>query len=373
MRILHLSDAGLPDIRPERSALYARKKGWDVIFAGGRPVQGQTFNAFQKTFYRYWRPQEKTGFPTFLRRVERWVRKLIREENPDLIHAHDIFAGKVALNVGFPFVYDDHEIWGSRIAYQGSNVIKRDRTLLRRIATWYAIHNWRKWEPTILRSAPIIAVSEEIAQLYRRVQPNTYVIPNVPTQQEVSMIPPNTNIDEEFRIAYISRHETPLSQRNDASALRLWLENQFGAKLVYIGPTVIETKEVINHGFVSHGKMLEILATCDAALMGQQLPLPLYSIQNRFPLFLHAGLKTIVHENMIVEARFCTQNSVGWVWHSADDLKAIINRLVQDFSNDVEEWNRDKQRIRGVADQHLLWSRYSDQLEQAYNTALTPD
>ena len=214
-------------------------------------------------------------------------------------------------------------------------------------------------------------VSEEIAQEYRQVQPHTFVLPNVPTQREVSMIPPNTNIDKEFRLAYVSRHDLPLSKRNDATALRLWLENQFGAKLVYIGPTVIETQEVENHGFVSHEKMLEIMATCDAALMGQQLPLPLYSIQNRFPLFLHAGLKTIVPENMVVEARFCRQNHVGWVWSSGDELKSMIKRLVREYFDGVAQWNRDKQRIRTVADEHLLWRRYSDQLEQAYNAALT--
>jgi glycosyltransferase involved in cell wall biosynthesis len=370
MKILHLSDAGLPDIRPERSALYVRNKGWDVIFAGGRPIEKQIFNAFSKTYYRYWRPSEKTGFPRSLRNVEEWVRNLIDEEKPDLIHAHDIFAGKVALNLGYPFVYDDHEIWGSRITRQGASVIKRDKTLIRRIATRYAMRNWRKWEPQILQSAPVLAVSEEIVQEYRKVQPHTYYLPNVPNQQEISMIPPNTNIDDEFRIAYVSRHDVPLSQRNDATALRLWLENRFGAKLVYIGPKIIETTEVENHGFVSHKRMLEIMATCDIALMGQQLPVPLFSLQNRFPLFLHAGLKIIIPENMIVEAKFCHQFQIGWVWSSREDLKLTLTQIIKDYFKNVAQWNHDKQRIREIAGQHFIWDRYADQLDQAYDAAL---
>jgi glycosyltransferase involved in cell wall biosynthesis len=371
MKILHFSDCGLPDIRVERAALAATEKGWEVVFAGGRPVTNQIFDVFKQTHYRHWKPIEKTGFPRSLRDLRNWLTYLIRKEEPDLVHAHDLFAAKVALDVGYPFVFDDHEIWGPRITRQGSLVLKRQRTHFRRLATWYAILNWRKWEPQILRSAPCITVSEEIAQLYRDIQPHSFAIPNVPSSREIDMIPSNRNIDDEFRIAYISRHEQPLGQRRDTEALRVWLENRFNAKLVFVGPQVIETEEVENHGFVSHQEMLRIITDCDIALMGQKTSLPVHSFQNRFPLFLHAGLKTIVPNNKITARKFCEQHKVGWSWDSAQKLKATIQDLLREYVANVTEWNKEKSRVRNVAGKFLLWKYFEKQLEQVYKAALS--
>jgi glycosyltransferase involved in cell wall biosynthesis len=371
MKILHFSDCGLPDIRVERAALAATENGWEVVFAGGRPVTGQIFNVFKQTRYRHWKPIEKTGFPTSLRGLQNWLKHLIRKEEPDLIHAHDLFAAKVAMDVGYPFVFDDHEIWGPRITRQGSRVLKRERTRFRRLATWYAILNWRKWEPKILRSAPCITVSEEIAELYRDIQPNTFAIPNVPSSLEVNMIPTNRNIDDEFRIAYISRHDLPLGQRRDTEALRVWLEHRFDAKLVFVGPTVIETEEVENHGFVSHQEMLRIITDCDIALMGQKTALPVHSYQNRFPLFLHAGLKTIVPKNKITARKFCDQHKVGWTWDSAQKLKVLIPKLLREYSDNVSKWNKEKTRVRRIANKFLLWKYFEKQLERVYDAVLS--
>jgi len=371
MRILHLSDVGLPDTRVERAALYAVKKGWEVIFAGGRPAESQLLNVFKRIRYRPWYPTEKTGLPFTLRKLKQWLQHLIREEKPDLIHAHDVFAGKVALEVDHPFVYDDHEIWASRISYQGAQAVKRNRTLIRRAGAWVALRAWRKWEPQIIQNAPVIAVSEEIAKLYKRIQPQTYVIPNLPTSQEVAMIPPNQNITGEFRIAMISRDDWPLQMRPDRVALQVWLENRLGARLVFIGPKAIETEEVENHGFVSHEEMLRILSSCDVALLGQRWDLPLYSFQNRFPYFLHTGLKVIVPLEDITEVNFSRQYDVGWSWNSSSELKELIQQLTQQYHADEKNWNLDKVRVRKVAKDHLLWEHYANQLEKAYEATLS--
>jgi len=371
MKILHFSDVGLPDTRVERAALYAQKKGWEVVFAGGRPSQNQIFDVFKIVHYRHWGPYEKTGFFGTLSKVRNWLRRLIREEEPDLIHAHDLFAGKVALDVGHPFVYDDHEIWGSRISYQGDDVIKRNRTLTRRLAIRFAFRNWRKWDAQLLRTTPIITVSKQFAQLYHQINPHVFVIPNVPTRQEVELIPANKNINEEFRIAYVSRDDLPLKQRSDRMALELWLQNHFGASLVFIGHPVIETKEVINTGYVSHKKMLQIFSTCDVALLGKWTRLPVFSLQNRFSLFLHAGLKSIVPVTKPTEADFCQQHNVGWSWSCAEELKGIIQQLTREYFTDVNQWNKEKSRVREVANNYLLWSHYANQLENAYEVALS--
>ncbi|MFX0198331.1 MAG: glycosyltransferase [Candidatus Hodarchaeota archaeon] len=371
MKILHISDVGLPEARLERSAIYAKQKGWEVVFAGGKPVERQIFNAFEKIYYRPWKAYEKTGLPGTLQNTRRWLRRVLHEEKPDLIHAHDLFAGKLALDMGYPFVYDDHEIWASRIALDETHALKRDRTLLRRLGTKVAVRSWRKWEPEILRAAPVLVVSEEIADFYRNVQSQCFVIPNVPTTKEVEMIPANINIDDEFRIGIVAREKVSLNQRRDRVALQVWLENRFGASLVFIGPPVINTEEVKNYGLVSHQEMLRILSTCDAALLGQWTQLPLFSFQIRFSLVLHAGLKVIQPFNRVTQVKFCDRHNAGWSWKSSDQLKNLLKELTREYFADVDHWNREKQRIRKVAQHYLIWSDYADQLEKAYEAALS--
>ncbi|MFX1299476.1 MAG: hypothetical protein ACFFDE_00930, partial [Promethearchaeota archaeon] len=60
-----------------------------------------------------------------------------------------------------------------------------------------------------------------------------------------------------------------------------------------------------------------------------------------------------------------------WSWSSADELKSIIQRLVRDYFADVIRWNAEKPKVREVAKHYLLWSHYANQLEKAYDAALS--
>ena len=43
--------------------------------------------------------------------TEKSFKKVILDCKPDLIHAHNFVAGKLACESGIPFIYDDHEYW----------------------------------------------------------------------------------------------------------------------------------------------------------------------------------------------------------------------------------------------------------------------
>ncbi len=397
VKILHLSDGGLPDTRIERDAFWAVNNGHEVVFAGGyRSKQppskvNQIFNVFERLHWHQWGSFEHTGFPQTLRRLRNWLKGLLRKEEPDFIHAHDIYAAKIAMDVGHPFIYDDHENWGLRLLFEEPHKI-RQRVGPQKMVRWASVQTWKQWEQKILRTAPTITVSQEVARSYKQVQPNTFVVPNLPNKREIALIPPNRNIDSEFRIAYIRRMAPEVSSsvfefpflsrfapsmqkhlgayaKSDADVLKLWESQRVGAKLVFVGHQVIDTEEVENHGFCSHEDMLATIADCDAALMGKKIRFPYYSFQNTYPLVMHAGLKTLVHETMLLQSKFNQQHNVGWTWSTSADLKQIIQRLVKEYFSDVMAWNEEKQRVRDVAMQHLLWERYADQLKQAYEVA----
>ncbi|MFX1509733.1 MAG: glycosyltransferase, partial [Promethearchaeota archaeon] len=254
---------------------------------------------------------------------------------------------------------------------------------------WISVQTWKQWEQKILRSAPTITVSHEVAQSYKRVQPKTFVVPNLPNKREISLIPSNRNVDSEFRIAYIRRMAPQVSSsvlqlrflsrfapsmqkhlgayaKSDAEVLELWETQRLGAKLVFVGHPVIDTEEVENHGFCSHEDMLSIIADCDAALLGKQIRFPFYSFQNTYSLVMHAGLKTLVHDTMLLQSQFNQQHNTGWTWSTGADLKQLVQRLVKEYFSDVAAWNAEKQRVRAIAKKHLIWEKYADQLKQAY-------
>ncbi|MFX0198332.1 MAG: glycosyltransferase [Candidatus Hodarchaeota archaeon] len=372
MKILHLSDGTLPDIRIERAAINAIEKKHEVIFAGGAPVTGQIFNAFTKTYSQPWTRYQRLGIPFTARTHQKWLWQILQHEEPDLIHAHDLFAGKLALDLGYPFVYDDHEYWGVQIKDAGTQLWQPRREPHRRLALSFATRNWRRWEALILHQTPCITVSEEIARIYRKIQPNTYVIPNVPTRKETKIIPPNTPIDSEFRVAYISaRGDLAFDARGDAAALGLWRENQMEAKLVFVGPQILKSSNVENHGFVPHNDMFQIIANCDVALMGWETSFPHLSIQNKFALFLHTGLRTMLPKSLVVMGRFATHHNVGWIWHSPDELKTLIQELSNSYFADPDAVNQEKKRTRAVAQKYLLWEQYEARLYEAYEAVLS--
>lgn len=394
VKILHLSDGGLPDTRIERDAFWAVNQGYEVVFAGGYrakqpPTQvSQIFNVFERMHWHHWGPIERAGVPFTLRRLRRWLRGVLRQEEPDFIHAHDIYAAKVALDVGYPFIYDDHENWGLRLVFEEPHKI-RQRVGPQKVVRWVSVQTWKQWEQKILRAAPTITVSHEVARSYQRVQPDTFVVPNLPNKREIALIPPNRNIDSEFRIAYIRRMAPQVSSsvfqfrvlswfapsmqthlgayaKSDAEVLELWETHRLGAKLVFVGHPVIDTEEVENHGFCSHADMLGIIADCDVALLGKKIRFPYYSFQNTYSLVMHAGLKALVHKTMLLQSHFNQQHKVGWTWTNGEDLRLLIQRLNEEYSSDVATWNAEKQRVRDVAMKHLLWENYADQLKQAY-------
>ena len=101
MKILHLSDRGLPDWRIEKAATTALKAGHEVLFGGGKEVIGYDRKIFFKTYKINWGARARRGIPFYWHNVKKQVERILREARPDIVHAHDIFAAKWYLNLEF--------------------------------------------------------------------------------------------------------------------------------------------------------------------------------------------------------------------------------------------------------------------------------
>ena len=110
MRILHLSHESLPDWRVEKSAIMSSKLGHEVIFAGRKPSNDYSRKTFSKICEINWTAKARMGIPFYWHSVKRQVQRIIKQVNPDIVHAHNIFSAKMISELELPYVYDDHAV-----------------------------------------------------------------------------------------------------------------------------------------------------------------------------------------------------------------------------------------------------------------------
>lgn len=112
MKILSISSDPLPDSRVEKAAYTAKKKGHTIFFAGPQ-IRNFAFplKTFEKTYSTPFKRVANLRLPPYWNQLTKSLEKVISDCKPDLIHAHNIIAGKLACELDTPFVYDDHEYW----------------------------------------------------------------------------------------------------------------------------------------------------------------------------------------------------------------------------------------------------------------------
>ena len=93
MRVLHLSDDGLPDSRVEKAALTGKKNGFEVFF-GGRFNTNSHSPAFSRIYPIEWTAEAMIGIPYFYDRIKKQVKKLVDKLRPDIVTFTQYWIGK---------------------------------------------------------------------------------------------------------------------------------------------------------------------------------------------------------------------------------------------------------------------------------------
>ncbi|MDN5868337.1 MAG: hypothetical protein L0H55_13200, partial [Candidatus Nitrosocosmicus sp.] len=200
LKILHLSNEGLPDWRVEKYAITALNLGHELIFAGLKPVNYDR-DTFSKLYEVNWTSKARYGIPNYWHAVKKQINNILQETRPDLVHAHNIFSARMMIEFDLPFVYDDHEYWSkqSQFLLEMEKLNKNKKTplnrlpvdLLRqtktRIVNYHVIRLWSRWEREVVSSVPTITVSDEIANGLKLVGDNekVFVVPNYPMRNEI--------------------------------------------------------------------------------------------------------------------------------------------------------------------------------------------
>ena len=81
LKVLHLSESSLPDWRIEKSAITAKREGYDVFFAGENGLREYRNVIFNKIYQFHWNMRAKYKFPFSYQIVKKKLTKLLKKSD----------------------------------------------------------------------------------------------------------------------------------------------------------------------------------------------------------------------------------------------------------------------------------------------------
>ncbi|MFW9964733.1 MAG: hypothetical protein ACFFCX_14290 [Candidatus Sifarchaeia archaeon] len=329
MKILHISDGGLPDPRVERMALTMRKEGHELVFLGGKEVKGQHLSVFSKTETEPLGIGVSITHNPFLKR--RWLKK-INEMKPDIIHAHNIVVGNFLLEMGYPAILDDHENLSAQ------SFVFRARPFIRRTAARTLVRKFPVWERELADRFPVLTVSEGIADYYREFTDRVGVVINVPYLSEVEWL---QNPPSRKGLVYMGRDFSwpRFSPWRDMSGIRELLDFDIISGL-------------------SHKDMMIELTKHRIGLIPFR-PHPFHSkcSLNKMYEYLHAGLQ------VVLTGRFIEGLDENTYLHPFNDFTDIVDTVCS-----VPE--ADPEKIMEFARKNYFWEKQENIVKEAYSKSL---
>jgi glycosyltransferase involved in cell wall biosynthesis len=350
----------------------AVKNGHEAFFAGERPSEGYESPAFSKILNVDWMVGFKVdrvsagmlGVQPYWNQIKKQVNKIVEAVSPDIIHAHDIYPAKMALELGLPFVYDDHEYWSKHTSlirmHSSSSLVKN---IVKRLGKRFVGTRFPEWEKEIVSSAPVITVSDTIisdfSEMYQ--SKRLFLVPNYPTLHEVrdfqrprqhsNMISVYAGTDD---LAKMTPH------RNIRGFPELFEANDIG-NLVMIGPKGQSSAKVRYTGFVRREEMYSEMANGSIGILPWQSHwFHKYSNPNKAYEYAHAGLFVVCTSSFEAVANTLKENCVTF-----DDYSSLTSQLAS-MKNDMDDLYNKRLKIFEFARSKLIWENNEKNILSAY-------
>lgn len=382
MRILHLSDSGLPDWRIEKAATTGLKAGHEVVFGGEKKASSYDRRIFFDFYEIIWSERSRRGIPIYWHTVKKQVGRMLRDVRPDLVHAHDIFAAKMISEFGVPFVYDSHEYWSeyTKILIESNRSASRNvksnppkkilRELARHFLNNYTLRLWRKWEEELVsHDNPTITVSDEIAEKLRsRNNSNNtinriFVVPNFPMKSEVEGFKKPQHHDRLSCVyAGLSRNDKVVpSHRNLDGLTDAFNNNQIG-DLTLIGGQRNKSIGNISHlSFLPREAMYKEMFKHSIGLIPWRRHwFHTYANPNKAYEYAHAGLFVMCPSSLRPVV-----NTLKEHCDTFDDYADMVSRLTY-FRDNLDELYNKRLKTFAFAGSNLIWERHEQNIIQAY-------
>jgi glycosyltransferase involved in cell wall biosynthesis len=377
MRILHLSDDGLPDWRVEKSAITAKKAGHEVFFAG-RLTTVVNSTIFSQVHKITWTAGAMVGIPYFYHRVKRQIEKLVKQIRPDIIHSHNIGSAKMAFDLGLPTVFDDHEYFAMLTRVNAENLkiqhsqesqsglVKFKQKTRMSFISHQSISNWTKWEKELVLSVPTITVSEQILQELQKLgdqkAKKIVVVPNFPLKDElVAFTEPRKH--EHLASVYAggdSKHKK-VTNRDISGLTDLFIENDIG-NLTVIGWETPESAEKYKAtGFLPRDKMFSEMIQHSIGLIPwkKHWSHPFLN-PNKAYEYAHAGLFVMLTSDMKSVITTLGDNCLPF-----DDYDDLASKLAY-FRANTDELYEKRLRTFNFARANLVWEQHERKILDTY-------
>jgi hypothetical protein len=375
MRILHLSDDGLPDWRVEKSALSAKKKGYEVFFAGRLNSIAQS-TVFSETYPINWTAAAMIGIPYYYRRLKKQIEKLVKQVRPDIVHSHNIGSAKISHHLGLPMVFDDHEYFRMLSLVNAENIkfqngVQLTSGLKRTIQSMklsfisrQSISNWTKWEKELVSSVPTITVSEQIAQeltMDRDGGKEIFVVPNFPMEAEASEFSePKSHKFLSCVYAGGDSKQKQVTNRDISGLTNLFVDNDIG-NLTIIGWEAESSEKFKATGFVARDKMFSEMSQNSTGLIPwkKHWSHPFLN-PNKAYEYAHAGLFVMLNPDLT-----SVINALGDNCLTFEDYDDLASKL-EYFKTNMDDLYEKRLKIFNYARTKLVWEKHDKKILDAY-------
>ena len=379
MKVLHLSEYGLPDWRIEKSAITAKREGHDVFFAGQKKKYGYTNKIFNKIYEIEINIIAKYKFPFYYQIVKKKINNIIKEIRPDIIHAHNIFSGKIASEFDIPFVFDDHEyssMYGKLVAeaskrLESQNILtlKKFNYFVKKYVKRHLSNLWIEWEKDIVSENPTITVSEIIAEELKNKynNNNVFVVPNLPMTDELSHLI-NPEYRKEVSSVYLGLDSFSVknyyTHRDMSGLIETFKNNEIG-RLDIIGwnDAKKETSKIKFHGYNSRDNIFKILRKSSIGLVPWKKHWSHYYVNpNKTSDYAHSGLLVMCTSDLSSISSLLGGNCILF-----NDYGDLVQKL-EYFSENIEELNKLRFKSFNFAKDNLVWEKYDKIILRIYNS-----
>ena len=378
MKVLHLSDDGLPDWRVEKAALTGKKNGFEQFFGGRFSINGHS-NVFSRIYPIGWTAGAMVGVPYFYDRVKKQINRLVDQLRPDIVHAHNIGSARLSYDLELPVIFDDHEYFGmlslvnaENLKLQGdswrrSGISRLINDMKLGFISRRSISNWTKWERELVSSVPTITVSEQIAQDLKKFSPggtrHIYVVPNFPSEDETSKFD-KPEFHEKLSCVYAggdSKYKQ-VTNRDISGLTNLFMTQDIG-NLTIIGWEPEASRNFKATGFIPRDKMFsEMRQNSIGMIPWKKHWSHSFLNPNKAYEYAHAGLFVLLTSDLIPVIHTLEGNCL--TFENYEDLALKL----QYFKTNMEELYKKRVDIFSYARNYLTWEKYEKNIIDAYKS-----
>ncbi|HET6590152.1 MAG TPA: hypothetical protein VFG45_08320, partial [Candidatus Nitrosocosmicus sp.] len=310
--------------------------------------------------------------------LKKQMRRVFREVNPDIIHAHNVFSAKMAKEIGgYPMIYDNHEYWSKFVIYQyeNSEYSFKDKNNIEKIKRNIATFGntlrsrkrkmWIKWELDIVSDVPTLVPSNSIMLELSNISRDVYVVPNFPLENEFEAIvepPYHEKISSVYAGTPAFRgYETPI--KNIDGFIDLFKNNSIG-QLNIIGWNSNDTEFVKYHGYLDREQMFtEMSRNSLGFIPWKKHPFHPYCSPNKAYEYAHAGLVVFCTNSIQPIFEELKENVIGF-----DNYETMIPKIKELITAPEMVYKKQLQTFH-FAHENLVWEKHENKIFEAYDKA----